>query len=211
MFCIYIYIYSIQSYIVSNHMSTTAIDYNIPAEITAIIDKLPFYTTQAKSSINAYGEAAVLQPGHPPQIGRGDQGLIFIDDFEGTRASIDLRFPFVSWALASTPQGNPKFPESTLTDSINYNFNRAKLAWYNIEPNLQDKNSPNNPLRRNLTELSDPRVRQVFTNELFPQRTTNITDVQAATFDLAFYPSEKGPYNFETRPGQINANGRVIS
>src|SRR5574343_49252 len=177
--------------------------------LTRLLDKLPFYTTQAKSSINAYGEAAVLQPGHPPQIGRGDQGLIFIDDFEGTRASIDLRFPFVSWALASTPQGNPKFPESTLTDSINYNFNRDKLAWYNIEPNLQDKNSQNNPLRRNLTELSDHRVRQVFTNELFPQRTTNITDVQAATVDLAFYPTEKGPYNFETRPGQINANGRL--
>lgn len=188
------------------------IDFSYRSELpglTRLLDKLPFYTTQAKSSINAYGEAAMLQPGHPPQIGRGDQGLIFIDDFEGTRASIDLRFPFVSWALASTPQGNPKFPESTLTDSINYNFNRAKLAWYNIEPNLQDKNSPNNPLRRNLTELSDPRVRQVFTNELFPQRTTNITDVQAATFDLAFYPTEKGPYNFETRPGQINANGRL--
>jgi cell surface protein SprA len=40
-------------------------------------------------------------------------------------------------------------------------------------------------------------VRQVYTNELFPQKTTNITDVQASTFDLAYYPSEKGPYNFE--------------
>ena len=94
----------------------------------------------------------------------------------------------MAWTLASTPQGNPKFPEAGLTDSIDYNFNRSKLAWYNIEPNLQDKNSSNNPLRRNVAELSDPRVRQVFTNELFPQRTTNITDVQTATLDLAYYP-----------------------
>ncbi len=177
--------------------------------LTRFLDKLPFYSTKVKSSITAYGEAAVLKPGHPSQIGSGDQGLIFIDDFEGTRTSIDLRFPLVAWALASTPQGNPKFPEAVLTDSIDYNFNRAKLAWYNIEPNLQDKNSVNNPLRRNLAELSDPRVRQVYTNELFPQRTTNITDVQTATFDLAYYPTEKGPYNFETRKTEIDANGKL--
>ena len=177
--------------------------------LTRLLDKLPFYSTKAKSSITAYGEGAILKPGHPTQIGAGDQGLIFLDDFEGTRTSIDLRFPFVAWALASTPQGNPKFPEATLTDSIDYGYNRAKLAWYNIEPNLQDRNSPNNPLRRNLDELSDPRVRQVYTNELFPQRTTNITDVQTATFDLAYYPTEKGPYNFESRATQINANGRL--
>jgi cell surface protein SprA len=177
--------------------------------LTRLLDKLPFYSTKAKSSITAYGEAAILKPGHPSQIGSGQNGLIFIDDFEGTRTSIDLRFPFVSWALASTPQGNPKFPEASLSDSIDYNQNRAKIAWYNIEPNLQDKNSPNNPLRKNLDELSDPRVRQVFTNELFPQRTTNITDVQTATFDIAYYPTEKGPYNFESRGSEINAAGRL--
>ncbi len=177
--------------------------------LTRLLDKLPFYSTKAKSAITAYGEAAILKPGHPSQIGNGSNGLIYIDNFEGTRTNIDLRFPLVSWALASTPQGNPKFPEATLTDSIDYNFNRAKIAWYNIEPNLQDKNSPNNPLRRNLTELSDPRVRQVFTTELFPQRTTNITDVQSSTFDIAYYPTEKGPYNFETRKTEIDANGRL--
>ncbi len=177
--------------------------------LTRLLDRLPFYSTKAKSAITAYGEGAILKPGHPSQIGSGDQGLVFIDDFEGTRTSIDLRFPFVAWALASTPQGNPKFPEAILNDSIDYNQNRAKLAWYNIEPNLQDRNSPNNPIRKNLDELSDPRVRQVFTNELFPQRTTNITDVQAATFDLAYYPTEKGPYNFESRSGEISANGKL--
>ncbi|SJZ71880.1 T9SS outer membrane translocon Sov/SprA [Sediminibacterium ginsengisoli] len=188
------------------------VDFSYQSELpglTRLLNKLPFYSTKAKSAIAAYGEAAVLKPGHPPQIGKGEQGLIFIDDFEGTRTNIDLRFPFVSWALASTPQGNPRFPEATLTDSIDYNFNRAKLAWYNIEPNLQDKNSPNNPLRRNLAELSDPRVRQVFTNELFPQRSTNITDVQAATFDLAYYPTERGPYNFESRSSQIDGSGKL--
>ena len=177
--------------------------------LTRLLDKLPNYSTKTKSTMNAYAEAAILRPGHPAQIGAGDQGLSFIDDFEGTKNSIDLRFPLVSWTLASTPQGNPLFPESILTDSINYNFNRAKLAWYNIEPNLQDKNSPGNPLRKNVEELSDPRVRQVYTNELFPQRTTNITDVLTTTFDMAFYPTERSPYNFEYRTTEIDANGRL--
>ncbi|TAE17559.1 MAG: cell surface protein SprA [Bacteroidetes bacterium] len=177
--------------------------------LTKWLDKLPFYSTTAMSSVNAYGEAALLQPGHPPQIGKGENGLIYIDDFEGTRNSIDLRFPFVAWTLASTPQGNGLFPEGSLPDSLDYNKNRAKLAWYNIEPVLQDKDNPNNPVRRNLDELSDPRVRAVFTRELFPQRTTNITDVQTATFDMAYYPTEKGPYNFEARSSEIDANGRL--
>ena len=156
--------------------------------LTRFLNRLPFYSTKAKSFINAYGEGAVLKPGHPSQIGSGSQGQIYIDDFEGTQSNIDLRFPIVSWALASTPQGNPVFPEASLMDSIDYNFNRAKLAWYNIEANLQDKNSLSNPLRSNLTELSDPRVRQVYTTELFPNQTTNITDVLTTTFDLAYYP-----------------------
>ena len=177
--------------------------------LTRLLDKLPNYSTKAKSFINAYAEGAILKPGHPSQIGVGSQGLSFIDDFEGTKSSIDLRFPLVAWALASTPQNNPQFPEASLTDSINYNFNRAKIAWYNIEPNLQDKNSSGNPLRKNLDELSDPRVRQVYTSELFPQRTTNITDVLTSTFDLAFYPTEKGPYNYESRRTEIDANGKL--
>ncbi|TAD92758.1 MAG: cell surface protein SprA, partial [Bacteroidetes bacterium] len=71
--------------------------------LTRLLDKLPFYSTNAVSTIQAYGEAALLKPGHPPQIGKGDQGLIYLDDFEGTRANIDLRFPFVGWTHASTP------------------------------------------------------------------------------------------------------------
>lgn len=177
--------------------------------LTRLLDKIPFYTTNAPSSINAYGEAAVLKPGHPKQIGKGSEGLIYVDDFEGTRSSVDLRFPFISWTLASTPQGNGLFPEATLTNNLDYGKNRAKLAWYNIEPTLQDKSSANNPLRTNLAELSDPRVRQVFTGEIYPQRTTNLTDVLTSTFDLAYYPTEPGPYNYTSDKADITANGKL--
>ena len=188
------------------------VDFSYQSELpglTRALNKLPFYSTKAKSNITAYGEGAYLKPGHPKQIGEGDQGLIYIDDFEGTRNSLDLRFPSIAWTLASTPVG--KFAEALLKDSINYNFNRAKVAWYNIEPNLQDKNAVNNPLRRDLNALSDPRVRQVYTNELFPNLTTNITNVQAFTFDLAYYPKDRGPYNFESRSTELQSDGKLLN
>ena len=185
------------------------VDFNYHSDFPALtrwLNKLPFYDSKTVSTINAYGEAAVLKPGHPKQIGKGNEGLIYIDDFEGTTSSIDLRFPFVSWTLASTPT---RFPEASQGNNLAYGKNRAKLAWYNIEPTLQDKSSPNNPLKGNVKALSDPRVRAVYTNELFPQRTTNITDVLSGTFDLAYYPMEVGPYNFTNDQSNIDANGKL--
>ena len=117
--------------------------------LTKWLDKLPFYCTKEMSSITAYAEAAMLQPGHAPQIGKGSAGQIYIDDFEGTRAGIDLRFPLISWNLASVPQGNnnangsgPLFPESAFNNDLASGYNRAKIAWYNIEPVLQEKEMP---------------------------------------------------------------------
>lgn len=192
--------------------SMFGVDFSYKSEwqgLTRALNKLPFYSTHAKSFINAYGEAAYFKPGHPPQIGTGSGGLIYVDDFEGTTSNIDLRFPLVSWALASTPQGTTEFPEASLDNDLTYGKNRAKLAWYNIEPNLQDKNASNNPLKQNIAELSDPRVRMVYTNELYPQQTTNITNTQTITFDLSYFPTDKGPYNFESSPSQIDANGKL--
>jgi cell surface protein SprA len=173
--------------------------------MTRWLDKLPFYTTTAASNITAYGEAAYLKPGHAPQIGKGGEGLIYLDDFEGSKNSIDLRFPWVAWTLASTPSS---FPEGSLFNDTTYGINRAKLAWYNIEPILQDRSSSNNPLRNNRNELSDPRVRLVNTTELFPQRTPNLGQSQTVTFDMAYYPAERGPYNFETRSSVLGPDGK---
>ncbi len=176
--------------------------------LTKLLDKLPFYSTKTMSNITAYGEAAILKPGHPRQIGKGDEGLIYIDDFEGTRASLDMRFPFVAWTLASVPR---TFAESTLNDSLRYGYNRAKLAWYQIEPILQDRNSANNPLRNRPEILNDPRMRQVQTKELYPQQTVQLTNALTQTFDLAYYPTEPGPYNYETSPAEITAAGRLLN
>jgi len=172
-----------------------------------LLNKLPFYNSTAPSSINAYGEAAYLKPGHPPQIGKGREGLIYIDDFEGTRNSIDLRFPLISWTMASTPQGNGLFPEGDLNNDLANGQNRAKVAWYNIEPTLQDRRALNNPLRDRVDELSKPETRAVNSQEIFPQRTPDLGQNQLVTFDMAYYPRERGAYNFDSRPGSLTSDG----
>ena len=183
--------------------------------LTKLLDKLPFYSTTAPSTINFYAEGAYLQPGHASQIGKGTAGTVYIDDFEGSKSGIDLRFPAISWALASTPQGatdvagNPIFPEGSLNNNLDYGKNRAKLAWYQIEPALQLYKGTNNPLKDNRDELSDPQVRLVSQSEIFPQRTTDFGQNQLTTFDLAYYPNQKGPYNFDASAASIDANDNL--
>lgn len=204
---------------IRNTMYGLDVDYrnDIP-RLTKWLDKLPFYNTKAMSSLTLYAEAALLQPGHAKQINGTDSagnrekgGQVYIDDFEGTRANIDLRFPLISWTLASIPQNNGLFPESGLINDLSSGYNRAKLAWYNIEPILQEKRSSNNPLRNNLEELSKPETRQVLLREIFPRRSTQFGEGLLTTFDLAFYPKDKGPYNFENRSGRINGNGNLLN
>ncbi|MEO6547553.1 MAG: cell surface protein SprA [Ferruginibacter sp.] len=184
--------------------------------VTKLLDKLPFYSTTAPTTINAYAEGAYLQPGHAPQIGKGSTGTVYIDDFEGSKSGIDLRFPAISWGLASTPQNATDasgstilFPEAILNNNLDYGKKRAKLAWYQIEPALQAFKGVNNPLGENRAELSDPRVRLVKQSEIFPQRTTDFGQNQLITFDLAYYPVEKGPYNYESSALEIDNNNRL--
>ena len=186
--------------------------------LTKILDKLPFYKTTAPSAINVFAEGAYLKPGHAPQIGKGSKGIINIDDFDGTQSGYDMRFPPISWALASVPQGatdksgNPLFPEGNgpaSNDNINAGKNRAKIGWYQIEPTLQQYKGPNNPFSNDRVELSDPRVRQVYQREIFPQRTTGFGESLLTTFDLAYFPSDRGQYNYDNTAGSVLPSGRL--
>ncbi|MGA1379655.1 MAG: cell surface protein SprA, partial [Chitinophagaceae bacterium] len=201
---------------IRNTMYGIDVDYrNDLPRLTKFLDRLPFYSSKTISSITSYAEAAILQPGHAKQINatnydgsRQRTGQVYVDDFEGARAAIDLRFPLLSWTLASVPQGNGLFAESSLNNDLRSGRNRGKLAWYNIEPVLQERRSVNNPIS-DLDELSDPRVRQVLQREIFPRRSTQFGEGLLTTFDLAFYPKDKGPYNYEADPARIDAIGRL--
>lgn len=204
---------------IRNTMYGTDVNYhrNLP-RLTKFLNKLPFYRTTTPSAINTYAEAAYLKPGHAPQIGKGSGGVVYIDDFEGSKSDIDLRFPPISWALASTPFGATDetgntllFPEAALSDNLDYGKNRAKIAWYQIEPTLQDPQNINNPLRGNKAALSDSRVRAISQTEIFPQITTDFGQNQLITFDLAYYPADRGPYNYDASASDVSPNGKLLA
>lgn len=202
---------------IRNRMYGLDFDYrNDAPRISKWLDKLPFYSTKANSSITAYGEAAYLDPGHSKQIGKGDEGALFVDDFEGVRSSIDLRFPLISWTLASVPQKSPnqfgvvQFPEADSINSLVAGYKRAKISWYNIEQKLQERRNNDNPLRNNLQELMKPETRLVYQSEIFPKRTNDIGQAVLNTFDLSYYPKERGPYNFVSDATKMDASGRLL-
>lgn len=194
---------------ISNSMYGFDFNYNTPSRFLSwLVDKLPLYSTKEMSSFTIAGEVAHLRPGYNRVIGR-DGGMVYIDDFEGTSNSSDLRFPANSWVLASTPRGaldkrgNVLFPEAELVDDLRYGYNRARLAWYNIDPLfLRDNNQTPDHIARDKEMLSSHYVREVFQTEIFPNRSLLQAGVvnNILTLDLAFYPRERGPYNFEHLP-----------
>ena len=117
--------------------------------------------------------------------------------------------------LASTPKdatdatGTILFPEADYNDSLAYGRNRALLAWYIIEPTLQVPRSPNLPPGITEEIQFDPRTRLVYQKDVFPNRSTEFGQSQLSTLDLAFYPEERGPYNFESTPAALTPNGRL--
>ena len=164
--------------------------------LTRLIDKLPLLETKEMSSITAAGEFAYLVPGHSKAVGKN--GNSYVDDFEGSQSAIDIRSPF-AWTIASTPQGQAIFPEASL-DSLQPGFNRAKLAWYNIDPLFLRQTNGLTPGGITNADMSNHFTREVLETEVFPNKqppTGQATNI--ATFDMAYYPSERGQYNYDAQ------------
>ncbi len=188
--------------------------------LTKMIDKLPGISTKEISQINVDGEFAQFIPGHSKAIGKS--GTSYIDDFEGASSSIDLKNTSM-WFLASTPQGQPDlFPEAQLANasSINtyaYGKNRAKLAWYIIDPLFYDIRGGFRPSNVDKNEISKNSVRQVLQKEVFPNKDYNLNNIPTniAVLNLAYSPEEKGSYNFDVDANEysdgINEDGTLVN
>ncbi len=167
--------------------------------LTKAIDRLPLIETKEESSISFLAEGAVLKPGHSRAINQGDdkKGSVYLDDFEGSASSFDLRTPANSWYLASVPQNdeqnnNPMFPEGEFIDTTLNGVNRALLNWYRLDPSVRCGNE----------DLADSYCAGIRLEEVFPNRqlTPGQTSV-AQSFNLSYYPDERGQYNFDLPNG----------
>lgn len=178
--------------------------------LTRMVDKLPFIETKEKSTISLTGEFAHLIPHKPNTM--GERGTSYLDDFEGAETPYDLKY-VRSWYMASTPQGQPDlFPETTnaLTADSSYNSKRARLAWYNLDPVFQSTNATLTPdyLKPKTLERSNHFVRTIFLEEVFPEiELQQGQPQQIPTLDLAYYPKEKGQYNYNVQ--DLLSNGEL--
>ncbi len=183
--------------------------------ITKLVDALPLVQTKAPSSINFFGEFAHLIPGHSKAISAA--GNSYIDDFEASEIPYDMK-TYNAWVLASVPQGQDAlFPEARLNNDLRSGSNRSKLSWYVIDPLfLRNGTSTPNHIKNNPDLQSSHFVREVYENELFPfKESPSGIPTNLAVLNLAFYPEERGPYNYETSASVYSAglspDGRLIN
>lgn len=162
--------------------------------LTNMLDALPFLHVTQPSNISFQGEFAQLIAGQS----RGTQdNASYIDDFENTKMTIDVSAPS-SWILSSVPS---MFEESKDKTTLSSGYNRSLLAWYNIDPLFTRRSSSLTPshIKSDLNQLSNHYVREIYVNELFPYRDQSSFSGVTSTLpilNLAYYPNERGPYNF---------------
>ena len=164
--------------------------------VTNMLDKIPFLHLTQPSNISFSGEFAQLLAG---QSHGTQDNASYIDDFEDTKNTIDVSTP-TSWIISSVPT---MFPESKDKTTVASGYNRARLAWYTIDPLFTRRSSSLTPshIKSDLNQLSNHYVREVPVRELFPKRNQNSysgATSMLSVLNLAFYPSERGPYNFST-------------
>jgi len=173
--------------------------------LSKIFGSLPGTNPKTPSKIHFNAEIAQFLPGHSKTIGKS--GTSYIDDFEGAKSTIDL-MNVNSWFLASTPQGQPNlFPEAYYGKGLDFNKNRAKFAWYVIDPTIfYDTRGIYRPPNISKDEISKNSTRQVLETEVFPNKDIpNGTVTNIPVLNLAFYPSERGEYNYDVDPGPYSA------
>lgn len=164
--------------------------------LTVAVDKgIPFVKTKEKSNISFEAEYAQINPNEP----KGIKNAVEIDYFENTQRKVFIKEPS-AWRIASTPQGQRKlFPEGDRQDLAN-GYNRAHIAWYDINYSLYNNSSPAGDEAQ-----SEYFSRAVLEKNLFENRDNETYSTRPMSIlNLAYFPKERGPYNFDIRPSGVS-------
>ncbi|UPS45904.1 cell surface protein SprA [Prevotella sp. E15-22] len=172
--------------------------------LTNVLDKLPLLHVTQPSHVSFTGEFAHL-------IARNASGTqdnaSYIDDFENTKDLRGVGDP-KAWVLCSVPSMFANHNDKTTVSS---GYERALLAWYNVDPIFTRRSSSLTPshIKNDLDQLSNHYVREVYVRELYPNRDQSSYNGAVSTLpilDLAYYPQERGPYNLTL---DYNADGTL--
>ncbi len=179
---------------VNNTMAGLNVMYNNEAPfLTRLTDKIPLINTEAPSNISFRAEGAYLIPGQ----NKGIDDQSYVDDFEQSTSKISLKEPAV-WSLASKPEKNPNDPvfvNAGQSDNLANGNGRGLLSWYSIDPRFWGVggNAPTGITSQTVSNHASRRVqmKELFNNKDFVAGDQTYTN----TFDITYYPSERGPYN----------------
>ena len=167
--------------------------------LTKLVNHLPNIDTDAPSNLSLRAEAAYLLPSSPKSIELNGEAASYLDDFEGTQIPLNIDSP-TQWKMASVPMrdgGTPNpFIDDNETSNLRFGNKRSKLAWYSIDRIFYG--SSLRPDNIDEDELSRAETRSVTFDELFPNQDLDITQSNLIrTFDLAYFPEERGSYNYD--------------
>lgn len=172
--------------------------------LTRMVNKLPNIDTDAPSNFSLRGEVAFLKPDASKNDSFRGESTVYVDDFEGSQTTIDMRSA-QSWSLSSTPKRPPVADYDDFGSAaidLSYGYKRAKLNWYSIDPTLY----ASTPGDIGQNGISTNSTRKIFSRELFPLTTIQVGQSQVInTFDLTYYPQERGPYNYN--PQALSPSG----
>lgn len=181
-------------------------DFNVNKQsrmLTKLVDAIPILQTKEPSSINFSGEFAQLIPGTSNVI--DGEGTAYLDDFENTATPYSLMSP-QGWKLSSIPKtADSRFDPTGGSADVEAGYRRAKLAWYMVD-NLFYRNTGGAVQRP--SNVPNPVInhyeRGVGPQEIFPFRQLQQAVYYEPIFDVAYYPGERGPYNYNPN---LNNNG----
>lgn len=180
--------------------------------LTRAIDKVPLLQTKEKSSLSFSGEFAHLRPDVSQTSAVSDaiednrlfedeeNGLSFIDDFEGSDIGLSFTNPS-RWNLAAAPAAVPGYgpdqsffepnppqnPSVTISDKIARSDLRSEFSWYSIPQNIDQILGGVN---------FTPETEQVRVTDVFPNRDVLTEENFISTLDVYYDPTKRGPYNY---------------
>ncbi|MDW3208578.1 MAG: cell surface protein SprA [Reichenbachiella sp.] len=157
--------------------------------LTKMVDALPLLSTKEKSTVTFNGEFAQLLPGTSNKV--NGESSSYLDDFESAVTPYNIAGGHLPWKLGSTPA---RFQDSS--DPLADNYRRAKMAWYIIDRSAFYLSGGNKPDNISDEDLENHYVRPVLPQEIYKQQDRQVVNTNLPVFDIAYYPQERGPYNY---------------
>lgn len=169
--------------------------------LTKLVDAIPGIQTKEMSSFSVNAEFAQLLPGTSNIV--DEDGTGYIDDFETTAIPYSLLNP-ASWKLASAPKNLQRD-----AGPLGAGYRRAKIAWYQVDNQFYRDGGQFKPSELTDNDMLYHYVRSVGPQEIFPYKNVTQGNFFEQVFDIAYYPGERGPYNYD--PELVNTTPLSLS